>query len=159
MATQTKKTRSATTTTTATATDAFTDDERAAMKARATELRASGKSADKAAAEAQALQDAIAAMPPADRTLATTLHRLVTEAAPHLAPKTWYGMPAYANEDGKVVCFFKAASKFKERYATFGFNDTANLDDGAMWPVVFALTELTAADEKKIAALVKKAVR
>jgi uncharacterized protein YdhG (YjbR/CyaY superfamily) len=101
---------------------------------------------------------AIAEMSPADRALAERLHELVTSTAPDLMPKTWYGMPAYA-KDGKVVCFFRDAGKFKERYAMFGFNDSAKLDDGAMWPIAFALTKLTAAEEKKIAALVKKAVR
>jgi uncharacterized protein YdhG (YjbR/CyaY superfamily) len=101
----------------------------------------------------------IAEMPKADRTLAERIHALVKASAPDLSPRTWYGMPAYANADGKVVCFFKSAAKFKERYATFGFNDVATLDDGAMWPVVFGLKELSAADEKKLAALVKKAVR
>jgi uncharacterized protein YdhG (YjbR/CyaY superfamily) len=134
--------------------DTFTAEERAAMKERARELKAEKS---KAAGESELLAK-IAEMPKADRVMAERLHAIVTDNAPGLEPKTWYGMPAYA-KDGKVVCFFKAASKFKERYATFGFNDTANLDDGAMWPVVFALTELTAADEKKIAALVKKAVR
>jgi uncharacterized protein YdhG (YjbR/CyaY superfamily) len=99
----------------------------------------------------------IAEMPEPDRAMAERLHAIIKASAPALSPKTWYGMPAYA-KDGKVVCFFQAAQKFKSRYATFGFNDTANLDDGAMWPVAFALTELTAADEARIAALVKKAV-
>jgi uncharacterized protein YdhG (YjbR/CyaY superfamily) len=97
-------------------------------------------------------------MPQADRALGERLHAIVTANAPDLMPKTWYGMPAYANKDGKVVCFFRGASKFDERYAMFGFNDVANLDDGAMWPTAFALTKLTAADEARIAALVKKAV-
>jgi uncharacterized protein YdhG (YjbR/CyaY superfamily) len=101
----------------------------------------------------------IAGMSGSDRAMAKRIHRIVTETAPDLTPRTWYGMPAYANQDGKVVCFFQDAQKFKARYATFGFNDAAKLDQGAMWPTSFALVELTAADEKKIAALVKKAVR
>ena len=133
----------------------FTADERAAMRERARELKAAKNKED---GEKELLAK-VAEMPKADRDMAERLHAIVTASAPDLAPKTWYGMPAYAGGDGKVVCFFKAASKFKERYATFGFNDSATLDDGAMWPVVFALRELTTADEKKIAALVKKAVR
>jgi uncharacterized protein YdhG (YjbR/CyaY superfamily) len=131
--------------------EGFTAEEKAAMKARARELKAheDGESA---------VRDAIAAMSPKDRTIAKRLHELIKGAAPDLTPKTWYGMPAYANKDGKVVCFFRDAGKFKDRYATFGFNDAAKLDDGSMWPTAFALTELTAADEKKIGALVKKAV-
>jgi uncharacterized protein YdhG (YjbR/CyaY superfamily) len=101
----------------------------------------------------------IAAMPAPDRALAQRIHAIVRASAPALSPKTWYGMPAYANKDGKVVCFFQDAAKFKARYATFGFQDTANLDEGAMWPTSFALTKLSAADEARIAALVKKAVR
>jgi uncharacterized protein YdhG (YjbR/CyaY superfamily) len=130
--------------------EGFTAEEKAAMKARARELKAQedGESA---------VRDAIAAMSPKDRAIAKRLHELIKAAAPDLSPKTWYGMPAYA-KDGKVVCFFRNAGKFKERYAMFGFNDSAKLDDGSMWPVAFALTELTAADEKKIGALVKKAV-
>jgi uncharacterized protein YdhG (YjbR/CyaY superfamily) len=131
----------------------FTAEERAAMKERARELKAASN-------EAEAEQDvlaAIAKMPGSDRAMAKRLHTIIKDSAPGLSPKTWYGMPAYA-KDGKVVCFFRGADKFKERYAMFGFNDSANLDKGAMWPVAFALTELTAADEKKIAALVKKAV-
>jgi uncharacterized protein YdhG (YjbR/CyaY superfamily) len=103
--------------------------------------------------------DKIAEMPEPDRVMAERIHAIVKESAPSLAPKTWYGMPAYANEDGKVICFFTPAAKFKSRYASFGFNDDANLDEGTMWPTSWALTKLTAADEKKIAALVKKAVR
>jgi uncharacterized protein YdhG (YjbR/CyaY superfamily) len=131
----------------------FTAEERAAMKERARELKAASN-------EAEAEQDvlaAIAKMPGSDRAIAKRLHTIIKDSAPGLSPKTWYGMPAYA-KDGKVVCFFRGADKFKERYAMFGFNDSANLDKGAMWPVAFALTELTAADEKKIASLVKKAV-
>ena len=137
---------------------AFTADERAAMKARAGEVRAGrGRGQDKAAAEAQAVQDAIAALPPADRALAENLHVLVTEAAPELAHKTWYGMPAYF-KDGKVLCYFKAASKFKTRYAQFGFEDAAQLDDGALWPTVYAITDMTEAGAAAISARVKKAV-
>lgn len=135
-------------------TSGFTADERAAMKERARELKASTKKADLE----KALLEKIAEMPPADRDIAERLHAIVTEAAPSLTPKTWYGMPAYADADGKVVCFFQGAAKFDARYATFGFNDPAQLDDGAMWPTSFAITSLTAAEEKKIVALVKKAV-
>jgi uncharacterized protein YdhG (YjbR/CyaY superfamily) len=139
-------------------TKGFTDEERAAMKERAKELKAEARrGADRAAGES-ALLEKVAEMPESDRAMAKRLHAIVTASAPHLSPKTWYGMPAYANEDGKVVCYFTPASKFKERYATFGFNAAANLDAGAMWPTSFALTKLTAAEEKKIGALVKKAV-
>ena len=129
----------------------FTPEERAAMKERARELKRG--SAD---GEADVLAK-IAEMPQPDRGMAERLHQIVKSAAPELVPRTWYGMPAYA-KDGKVVCFFQGASKFKARYATIGFSDTANLDDGAMWPTSYALTKLTAADEKRIAALVKQAV-
>jgi uncharacterized protein YdhG (YjbR/CyaY superfamily) len=132
----------------------FTPEERAAMKERAQELKAAKGKAD---GESDVLA-AIAKMPEQDRAMAERLHALVKTSAPALSPKTWYGMPAYA-KDGKVVCFFKSASKFKERYATFGFNEAANLDEGAMWPTSFALTELTGADEAKLATLVKKAAR
>ena len=131
----------------------FSAEERAAMKARAQELKAEALRAD----GEKALLEAIAGMPPKDRAMAKRLHAIVTSSAPSLMPKTWYGMPAYADADGKVVCYFKAASKFNQRYAQFGFEDAAHLDDGKMWPVVFALTELTASDEKKIGSLVKKA--
>jgi uncharacterized protein YdhG (YjbR/CyaY superfamily) len=135
----------------------FTEEEKAAMKERAKELKAEARaSKDRAAGESDLLAK-IAEMPSPDRAMAKRLHAIVTASAPDLWPKTWYGMPAYA-QDGKVVCFFTPASKFKSRYATFGFNDTANLDDGAMWPTSFALRKLTAADEARIAALVKKAV-
>ena len=135
----------------------LSDEEKAAAKARVKELRAEAKrGADREAGEKDVL-DKIAAMPAADRAMAERIHAIVLEVAPELAPKTFYGMPAYAR-DGKVVCFFKDAAKFKQRYATFGFNDSANLDDGTMWPTCFALTELTAADEERIGALVKKAV-
>ena len=131
----------------------FTAEERAAMKERARELKAEAGRAD----GEKAVLAKIAEMPPADRALAKRIHAIVKASAPSLAPKTWYGMPAYANEDGKVVCYFQSAHKFKSRYATFGFNDTANLDKGAMWPTSFAVKELTAAEEAKIARLVKKA--
>ena len=133
----------------------FSAEERAAMKEHAAELRAAARGAD---GEKQVLA-AIAKMPEPDRTMGKRLHDLIRASAPALTPKTWYGMPAYANKDGKVVVFFRNASKFKERYAMLGFNDVANLDDGAMWPIAFGLTKLTAADEKKIGALVKKAVK
>jgi uncharacterized protein YdhG (YjbR/CyaY superfamily) len=133
--------------------ETFTAEERAAMKERARELKAAK---GKAEGESDLLAK-IAEMPKADRVMAERLHAIVTSSAPELAPKTWYGMPAYANKDGKIVCFFRNASKFKDRYATFGFNDATNLDEGSMWPTSYALTGLTAADEKKIAALVKKA--
>jgi uncharacterized protein YdhG (YjbR/CyaY superfamily) len=132
----------------------FTADERAAMKERARELKAEAAKAD---GESDLLAK-IAEMPKADRVMAERIHAIVAATAPDLSPKTWYGMPAYAR-DGKIVCFFKSADKFKSRYATFGFEETATLDDGAMWPTSYALTKLTPADEKKIAALVKKAVR
>jgi uncharacterized protein YdhG (YjbR/CyaY superfamily) len=131
----------------------FTAEERAAMKERAQELKAA---ADKAGGES-ALLAKIAEMPGPDRALAKRLHAIVKANAPALSPKTWYGMPAYA-KDGKVVCFFQSAQKFKSRYATFGFSDEAKLDEGAMWPTSFALKELTAAEEARIGALVKKAV-
>jgi uncharacterized protein YdhG (YjbR/CyaY superfamily) len=132
----------------------FTDEERAAMRARARELKAEATMAD---GESAALA-AIAAMREPDRSMATRLHAIVKASAPALSPKTWYGMPAYANTEGKVVCFFQSAAKFKARYATFGFADSANLDDGAMWPTYFALKELTATEEARISTLVKKAV-
>ena len=136
----------------------FTDDEKAAMKARAKELKAEARAnKDKEAGE-NALLAAITEMPEPDRTMATHLHTIIQASAPDLLPKTWYGMPAYANKDGKVVCFFTAASKFNSRYASFGFNDVANLDEGAMWPTSFALKELTNDEAARIAALVKKAV-
>jgi uncharacterized protein YdhG (YjbR/CyaY superfamily) len=137
----------------------FTEDERAAMKERARELKAqSGRGArgSKADGEADVLAK-IAEMPDADRALAERLHAIVKASAPELSPRTWYGMPAYAR-DGKVVCFFQSAQKFKARYATLGFSDQARLDDGTMWPTAFALTELTPDDEARIAALVTRAV-
>jgi uncharacterized protein YdhG (YjbR/CyaY superfamily) len=137
---------------------AFSADERAAMQAHAAEERATrGRGKDKAAIEAQACLDAIAAMPPADRDLATRVHALVTEASPELAPKTWYGMPAYT-KDGKLICYFKAAAKFKMRYAQIGFEDAAQLDDGTLWPTVWAVTGLGKAEERQITDLVRKAV-
>ena len=136
----------------------FTDDERAAMKERAKELKAEERAnKDKAAGEHDLLAK-IAEMPEPDRAMAKRLHEIIKANAPALSPKTWYGMPAYANSAGKVVCYFTPASKFDSRYATLGFNDDATLDDGAMWPTSFALTELTADAEKRIEALVKKAV-
>ena len=137
-----------------TTTKGFTADEKAAMRERAKELKAEAARAD----GEKALLEKVAEMKGSDKALATRLHELVTEAAPGLAPKTWYGMPAYAKDD-KIVCYFKAAEKFRSRYATFGFEDAANLDEGAMWSTCFALTQLTAAEEAKISALVKKAAR
>ncbi len=151
----TKKTKSATrTTASGRAYKGLTAEEIAAMKETLKERKAA---ASKEEAE-QAVLDKIAEMQEPDRSMAKRIHAIIKESAPTLMPKTWYGMPAYANEDGNVVCFFQSASKFKARYATLGFNDKAHLDDGAMWPVAFALKELTAADEAKIRALVKKAV-
>ncbi len=131
--------------------EGFSAEEKAAMRARVRELKAAedGESA---------VQAALAAMSPRDRALGKRLHALIKESAPELSPKTWYGMPAYA-KDGKVVCFFRDAGKFKERYAMVGFNDSANLDQGTMWPVAFAVKDLTAADETKLRTLVKKAVK
>ena len=137
----------------------FTDEERAAMKERAQELKAEarrGARADRADGESDVLAK-IAEMAEPDRAMAKRLHAIIKTSAPALSPKTWYGMPAYA-KDGKVVCFFQSAQKFKSRYATFGFSDEANLDEGAMWPTAFALKEVTAAEEARIGALVKKAV-
>jgi uncharacterized protein YdhG (YjbR/CyaY superfamily) len=135
----------------------FTADEKAAMKERAQELRAEARANKDRAAGERDLLAKIAEMPASDGALAKRVHAIVTASAPSLSPKTWYGMPAYT-KDGKVVCFFQSADKFKSRYATLGFSDRANLDDGAMWPTAFALKKLTAADEKRIGALVKKAV-
>jgi uncharacterized protein YdhG (YjbR/CyaY superfamily) len=128
----------------------FTDEERAAMKERAQELKAEARESDVLAK--------IAEMPEPDRTMGERLHAIIKASAPALSPKTWYGMPAYANKDGKVVCFFQSAQKFNSRYATLGFSDKANLDEGAMWPTSFALKELTGAEEARIGAIVKKAV-
>ena len=135
----------------------FTAEERAAMKERAQELKAETRASKKKADGERDVLAKIAEMPAADRAMAKRLHAIIKASAPTLSPKTWYGMPAYA-KDGKVVCYFTSADKFKSRYATFGFNDTANLDDGAMWPTSFALKELTATEEARISALVKKAV-
>jgi uncharacterized protein YdhG (YjbR/CyaY superfamily) len=131
-------------------TTGFTAEEKAAMRARAKELKAAEDGE-------KAVRESLAAMAPKDRALGRRLHEIVTESAPELVPKTWYGMPAYA-KDGKVVCYFRDAGKFKDRYATFGFNDQANLDKGSMWPVAFALAELGAAEEAEIRKLVKRAV-
>ncbi|HAE58859.1 MAG TPA: hypothetical protein DCG54_04955 [Anaerolineae bacterium] len=137
--------------------EGFTAEERAAMKERAQEMKAEARaSKDKAEGEIAVLAK-IAEMQEPERTMARRLHEIVKANAPDLSPKTWYGMPAYAR-DGKIVCFFQSAQKFNTRYATLGFNDTANLDEGALWPVAFALKELTAVEEAKISALVKKAV-
>lgn len=141
-------------------TGGFTDAERAAMVERAKEAKAEKRrvsKAEKAALAEQDLLDKIAEMPESDRAMAERIHAIVKATAPSLSPKTWYGMPAYANTDGKVVCFFQSADKFGARYATLGFNDTAKLDDGAMWPTAFALKELTSDEEDRVAALVKKA--
>ena len=141
--------------------ESFTDEERAAMKERAQELKAEARRGPRAKPDgADGEHDVlskIAAMQESDRAMAMRLHAIIRATAPGLSPKTWYGMPAYAR-DGKVVCFFQSAQKFKTRYSTFGFQDAANLDDGNMWPTAFALKELTAAEEKRIVALVKKAV-
>ena len=144
---------------TSTTADGFTDDERAAMKERARELRAArkGSASDKAAQDAADVLAKIAELPETERAMAERLHAVVLASAPSLSPKTWYGMPAYA-KDGKIVCFFQSAAKFKSRYATLGFNDPANLDDGAMWPTAFAITELTPEVEEQVADLVKQAV-
>ena len=152
-ATKTTQKRTATSTS-----EAFTAEERAAMKARAQELKAEARANKNRADGERDLLEAIAAMKGRDRAMAKQVHAIITAAAPDLWPKTWYGMPAYA-KDGKVVCFFQSAEKFNARYATFGFSDEAKLDQGDMWPTSFALKELTAAEEKKIGALVKRAVR
>jgi uncharacterized protein YdhG (YjbR/CyaY superfamily) len=149
-----KATQKSAKSTTATRSKGFTAEERAAMKERAQELKAEAAKAD----GESALLAKVAEMKGTDRAMAKRLHAIIKNSAPGLSPKTWYGMPAYANEDGKVVCFFQSAEKFNSRYATFGFSDEANLDKGAMWPTSFALKELPAADEAKIGALVKKAV-
>jgi len=136
----------------------FTDEEKAAMKERAKELKAEARAnKDRAEGESDVLAK-IAELPGTDRAMAKRIHEIIKASAPALSPKTWYGMPAYANKDGKVICFFQAASKYNTRYSTFGFQHDAILDEGTMWPVSFALKELTSADEAKIAALVKKAV-
>jgi uncharacterized protein YdhG (YjbR/CyaY superfamily) len=146
-------------TATETSSSVLSDEELAALKETVQERKSAsrrGKGADKADGERDVLAK-IAEMPQPDRSMAERIHRLVKASAPELTPRTWYGMPAYANTDGKVVCFFTPADKFKSRYASFGFEEAANLDDGTMWPTAFALTKLTDADEKRIAALVKKA--
>ena len=135
----------------------FTEEERAAMRERAQELKVAARSRAGGASEESAVLAKIAAMPAPDRAMAERLHAIIRVSAPGLSPKLWYGMPAYA-KDGNVVCFFQSAHKFKARYATFGFSDKANLDEGAMWPTTFALKELTSAEEARIGALVKKAV-
>ena len=140
--------------TTGKASKGFTAEERAAMRERAQELKAAAGKAD----GESAVLARIAKMPEPDRALGKRIHSVIKASAPALSPKLWYGMPAYANKDGKVVCFFQDAQKFKSRYATFGFSDEANLDEGAMWPTAFALKELTAAEEARIGAIVKKAV-
>jgi uncharacterized protein YdhG (YjbR/CyaY superfamily) len=143
---------------TTTETAGFSAAERAAMKKRAAELRAEGKKGAKKADGLQAVLDAIAAMAPEDRAMAERVHVAITAAAPELSPKTWYGMPAYANADGKIVVFFQDAGKFKYRYSTLGFQDTANLDDGDLWPVSYALMEWTPKAEQKVTELVKAAI-
>ncbi|HHY87329.1 MAG TPA: DUF1801 domain-containing protein [Chloroflexi bacterium] len=137
----------------------FTAEERAAMKERARELKAEERMAKSRAEGEKALLEKLAELPEPDRSMGERIHAIVTENAPELLPKTWYGMPAYANREGKIICFFQPASKFNTRYATLGFNEDARLDDGSMWPTAFALKELTPAGEDQIAALVKKAVR
>jgi uncharacterized protein YdhG (YjbR/CyaY superfamily) len=150
-----KKPARKTTTATSKKSKGFSAEERAALRERAAELKAEARKAD----GEKTLLAKVKEMPEADRKMAERFHEIVKANAPDLSPKTWYGMPAYADKNGKVVIYFQDAAKFDSRYATFGFNDTANLDEGAMWPTSFALKKLTAADEKKIAALVKKAVR
>jgi uncharacterized protein YdhG (YjbR/CyaY superfamily) len=144
--------------TSTTESDGFTAEERAAMKERAAELRAAGKKGAKKADGLQAVLDRIAEMAPEDRALAERVHATVTATAPDLLPKTWYGMPAYANEDGKVVVFFQDAGKFSYRYSTLGFQDAANLDDGDMWPVSYALRRWSPSVEQRVVELVKAAV-
>ena len=146
-------------TTPTTASAGFSAEERAAMKARAAELRAEGKKGAKKADELQACLDAIAKMTPEDRAIAERVHATITRTAPDLSPKTWYGMPSYANADGKVVIYFRDAGKFKERYSNIGFQDVATLDDGDMWPIMFAVQRWSSAVEKRIVQLVKAAVR
>ena len=136
----------------------FTDEEKAAMQERARELKAEARAGKKKADGESDLLAKVAEMPEPERTMATRLHEIIKESAPNLMPKTWYGMPAYANEAGKIVCFFQSAQKFGARYATLGFNDSANLDDGTFWPVAYGLAALTADVEAKIRALVKQAV-
>ena len=138
--------------------EGFTNEERAAMKERAKELKAQARANKNRAAGESAVLAKIAEMEGPDRAMAERLHEIVKASAPELSPKTWYGMPAYANKDGKVLCYFQSAEKFNSRYATLGFSDKANLDEGAMWATSFALKELTATEEARISALVKKAV-
>jgi uncharacterized protein YdhG (YjbR/CyaY superfamily) len=138
--------------------EGFTAEEKAAMKARAQELKAEARASKNREEGEKAVFAAIAQMEESDRTMARRLHEIIKDSAPGLMPKTWYGMPAYSNKDGKVICFYQAASKFNVRYATFGFQHDANLDDGNMWSTSFALIKLTAAEEAKIKALVKKAM-
>lgn len=137
---------------------AFTAEEKAAMKERAKELKAEARAQKDKEAGLNDLRAKIAELPEPERSMATRLHDIITANAPALTPKTWYGMPAYANKDGKIVCFFQSAQKFNTRYATLGFNEDAHLDDGALWPVAYALIELTPTEEAKISALIKKAV-
>jgi len=139
--------------------DTFTAEEKAAMKERAREQKAEARMNQDRAAGERAVLNKISEMPEPERSMAARLHEIIQANAPHLRPKTWYGMPAYANPEGKVVCFFQSAHQFGARYATLGFNDTANLDEGAMWPTAFALKDLTPAEEEKIANLIKKAAR
>lgn len=139
-------------------TKGFSADERAAMKERIRELKAEEKANRTRADGEHDVLAKLAEMPQPDRAMGERIHAIIKASAPALSPKTWYGMPAYANKDGKIVCFFQGASKFNARYATLGFDDTANLDDGAMWPTSFALKELTPAEEARISALVKRAV-
>lgn len=136
----------------------FTAEERAAMRARAKEMKAEARASEDRAEGERALQEAIAAMQESDRVMAERLHEIITSTAPELAPKTWYGMPAYANKEGRVVCFFQSGQKFKTRYATLGFQQDAHLDEGSMWPVAYALSALTSDEEHQIVTLVKKAV-
>ena len=138
--------------------DGFSEAERSAMRERAKELKAQGRSGQKQADNERAVLDAIAEMPAGDRNIAERIHALVTANAPDLQSRTWYGMPAYARPDGKLICFFKAAAKFDGRYAMLGFEDSSKLDDGPMWPVVFAIVEWNLAVEKKVVALIKAAV-
>ncbi len=136
----------------------FTVEEKAAMRNRAQELKAEARANKNKEEGENAALETITAMQASDRSMAKRIHAIIKDSAPDLSAKTWYGMPAYANEEGKIICFFQPAKKFNTRYATFGFNDSANLDEGTLWPVAFALKELTDADEAKIRALVKKAV-
>ena len=136
----------------------FSDEERAAMRARAKELKAEARLGASRADGERAVLEVIAALPDASREMSERLHALIKASAPALSPKTWYGMPAYSNDDGKVICFFRPAEKFKERYMTLGFNELANLDKGNLWPIAFALTQLTTVEEEEIRALIRKAV-